>query len=576
MVSAKTPSSQSGKSPSIDLTSNSLDENTIHSTPSKTLDTYSTALDIPFTSSEPAISIPQFSKNTENFIFSDEIIDKTLTNDDASSSNIHNQVCENSDVAFLFPRPPTAENADESINPLKRKRIENPIPTLETRSIHTQTERIEMTSSSTSPLRLSNDSSAHPGEDINMSSDSIISLPNSPSMIIVTKSSEDQSLKMAREYFGGTPYAGQQKIVAEDYPSPEQMKLLVAQDPKKAANFIFNYNKKVKPQNFVRRIHSLRHDFPKDGIHLIPRNGGIGATDIEERVARGKYNSTTKMINDHSSKSFATVVAKSKVGKIRKDNAKYLAFGDDDTDLKEKHQEKLLARLSKSARVNTSAKPFFHNKRANRWISNNRIPNKMKNDFFKLRYNVMPTRSSTKFFNGGKTRCRGCGGPSETVKHLISKCPANHGLITLRHNEVVKQLIALGPRNPRARIYQEKVFKTIDGNIKPDIILVDGNIAKVFEVAVPFEENDSTLLSTYQVKLNKYKKHKEVIREKLQVDSVIFEPLILGAMGDILEKSANAIVQHFKVNKYAIADLSQAMLRKSRNMVYNITHRKNG
>ncbi|KAI3379629.1 hypothetical protein SNEBB_010516, partial [Seison nebaliae] len=585
--------------------------------------------------------------------------------------------------------PPTDENVNNlsKDNPLKRQRVDHPSPIKQYRSVYTQTTKTEMISSSTSPTRHNLQS----GEDIDMSSNSNDRTAASPDLIVIEHKSDDQSLKMARDYFGGKPYVGQQKVVSQPYPTDEEMKLLVAQDPKKAANFIFHQNKntetqyppkdqlikffseawnKAKPpngnsikpikvgndftikpgpensfkylgvrilqngliqevtvkdlktmiskvdktkldgrskfrlmeryglpqllfimensdqtraelrklngcyRNFVRKIHSLRHDFPNDGLHLKPHNGGLGATDIEERVARGKYNSATKMINDNSSKAFTNVVEKSKVKKIRADNAKYLSIGEDDTDLKDKHQDKLINHLSKSARVNSSAKVFFKNKRANKWINNSRIPNKMKTDFLKLRYNIMPTRSSTKFFNGGKTRCRGCGGPSESVKHLISKCSANQGLITLRHNAIIKELIRIGSRQEDTRIYQEKVFNTAEGRIKPDLILVNDNTAKVFEVAVTFEDNENTLNQMYDAKFKKYKKHQDIIAESLQVERVIFEPLILGAMGDLNDKSANAIIRSFKTNKYTIADILLIILRKSRNMVYNITQRR--
>ncbi|KAI3378532.1 hypothetical protein SNEBB_011279 [Seison nebaliae] len=588
----------------------------------------------------------------------------------------------------------------KNIHSRKRKRFTSPFPQIEVCSIGTQTNNVPyslmtdtLTTSATSPIKFIDhlESPTTPHEDVNMSSDSIIILPSSPCRIIINKSNDDQTLKMARDYFGGKPYAGQQKLLADKYPTASELKTLAAQDPKKAANFIFNYNKKENPKypeknklikffedawnkrdppnggakineihldnsttllpiseddkikylgvnilpggqieqvtlsefknmigkidgtkldgrtkfrimekyglpqllfkmehsdqrraelrkingcyrNFVRKVHSLRHDFTTSGLHLKPCNGGIGATDIEERVARGKYNATTKMINDNSSKSFAKVVVKSKIAKIRKDNAKYLAIGDDDSDLKSQHQEKLLNRLSKTARVNTSAKSFYQNKRANRWINNDRIPNKLKNDFFKLRYNIMPTRSSTRFFNGGKTKCRGCGGPSENVKHLISKCAANKGLITLRHNSLIENLIKIGPRNQEVRILKEKTFQTSEGVIKPDLITISNNIAKVFEVAVPFEEDEKTLEKMYANKLKKYKEHSDIIRESLQVDKVIFEPIIFGALGDVHEKSANTIVRNFKTTKFTISDLSTLMLRKSRNMVYNITH----
>ncbi|KAI3384328.1 hypothetical protein SNEBB_010903 [Seison nebaliae] len=689
--------SQQEKSPAIDFSS----QPSIPSNP-ETME-----LEVNDTITESIISIPKFTESTIQFTFPDH--STTPNKNEEPTNNIASQICSTPDVGILFSQSPTAVNVGSSLksnNPLKRQRVYTSSPRKEFRTCSTQTDTIETKSTATSPILIQEKSITDNQiiqDDINMSSESIVPLTNTQDLIVVSETPSDQSLRMAREYFGGKPYTGQQKLVTEKFPTPEEMKALVAQDCKKAANFIFNFEKnkshqspdreqlikffseawnKPKPpdgnkfkiennygasintikvddtmelttnknnpfrylgvtilpsgaiqqvtvkdlkdminkvdavkidgrakfrimeryglpqllftmehsdqtraelrklngcyRNFVRKIHSLRHDFPNDGIHLKPQNGGIGATDIEERIARGKYNSATKMINDNSSKSFVNIVNKSKIKKVRTDNAKYLRIGDDDTDLKGKHQEKLIDHLSKSARVNTSAQPFYKNKRANRWITNQRIPNKMKNDFFKLRYNIMPTRSSTRFFNGGKTRCRGCGGPTENVKHLISKCPANQGLITLRHNCIIKELTKIGSRNTEnTKIYQEKVFETADGRIKPDLILVTNRIAKVFEVAVPFEDNDSTLENNYQNKLKKYKKHNDIIAESLQVDRVIFEPIIFGALGDVHEKSANAIVRNFRTNKFTIADLSQLMLRKSRNMVYNVTHMRN-
>ncbi|KAI3387056.1 hypothetical protein SNEBB_001086 [Seison nebaliae] len=140
---------------------------------------------------------------------------------------------------------------------------------------------------------------------------------------------------------------------------------------------------------------------------------------------------------------------------------------------------------------------------------------------------------------------------------------------------MIKELVRIGPRQEDTRLYQEKVFNTVDGRIKPDLILVNGNTAKVFEVAVPFEDNEKTLEQMYDEKFKKYKQPQDIIAESLQVDHVIFEPLILGAMGDINDKSANAIRCSLKSNKYTIADLLFIVLRKARNMVYNITQRRN-
>ncbi|KAI3381935.1 hypothetical protein SNEBB_011144, partial [Seison nebaliae] len=590
----------------------------VHSTPSKTLDTFVTA--------PVNIKIPQFADNIDEFKFSNSPIldDNTLVNSTVPIYDITSQTCGNTDVTLSSSQPPTDEvivTVPNSTNPRKRQRIHSESnPVIEAISTGTQTDPLPecFTSTSTSPIRFPIDNSSSPPIDIDMATDSVTLLPPSPSQIIITKPNDDQTLKMARDYFGGKPYAGQQKLVADKYPKPSELRKLAAEDPKKAANFIFNYKKeerieypekpklikffedawnkpdppnggqKIKEikvdehtvlrpgqndkfkylgvnilangqveqvslhqfkemlakidgtkldgrtkfklmekyglpkllfimensdqtraelrkingcyRNFVRKVHSLRHDFTVSGLHLKPHNGGIGATDIEERVARGKYNATTKMINDQSSKSFRKVVEKSKIVKVRRDNAKYLAIGEDDTDLRSQHQHRLLSRLTKSARVNTTAKSFFENKRANRWINNDRIPSKLRNDFFKLRYNIMPTRSST----------------SETVKHLISKCTANKGLITLRHNEVINHLLRIGPRNKDARVYKEKTFMTGDGYIKPDLIMITNNMAKVFEIAVPYEEDEKALETLYNTKLKKYKKHEAILKENLQ------------------------------------------------------------
>ncbi|KAI3378729.1 hypothetical protein SNEBB_007785 [Seison nebaliae] len=671
----------------------------------------------------PNLSIPKFACINGKFTFSPSTDGNS---NETTSTSIPQPICDKTMAITQESESPTHDSVvDIAIyeNPLKRPRsslyppaqrtsietqmndqstqtnfshinLDGQQPTTQQISIGTQTGKISQAISNATIEEIII-------SDTEMEDESIKIIQPTPDRIIITKQDDDNTMRMARDYFGGKPFKGQQRITAEKFPSKDQLRKLATEDMKKAAYFIFDHKKNeeekycsddqirqffkeawnkssprqpstfnikhnygssskamkidehftIKPtssekfkylgvdilpnghiqqitstdlkeminkveksglsgrikfklmekyglpklifkmensdqtraelrrlngqyRKFVRKIHGLRHDFPNDGLHLLPINGGYGATDIEERIARGKYNSSCKMIGDDTSKSFKTVVQKSKVPKIRADNAKYLKINkpEDEIDLRNFHQTKLLNRLTKSQRVNQSAKPFFKNKRANKWITNDRIPQKFKTDFMKIRYNIMPTRSSTHFFNGGKTKCRGCGAPSENVKHIISKCPANKGLITLRHNAVIQFLLNLGTRDRAAKTLQEKTFKTMDGLIKPDLIIISNNIARVFEVAVPYEADENTLETNFKEKLKKYEKHKAIIGNELQVHTVLFEPLILGAMGDVHDKSANSIVRYFKTTRFSIPDLSQLMLKKSRNMVYNITH----
>ncbi|KAI3384843.1 hypothetical protein SNEBB_007024 [Seison nebaliae] len=597
----------------------------------------------PASSSSPSQhtpQIPKFASNISNYKFAERSIepnDQSDTHDPINNVNetttvsIIQQICESSITVLNDSGPPTQESValiQRKENPNKRPRtaLYAPFPPL---SIETQTPPpctnrstqtddnnlitpsnltevqppksyvSSATQTDTSPHRITEATVLLDTEMQDVTADIIDITPNlvnnAPDHINITQVNEECTMKMARDYFGGKPFVGQQKIAAEKFPPPKELKKLAAEDMRKAAYFIFEHKKNEETKycteeslkkhglpklifvmenadqtraelrrlngqyrKFVRKIHGLRHDFKIEGLHLKPINGGYGATDIEERIARGKYHSTSKMIDDQSSKSFSKIVAKSKIPKIRRENAKYLKITspEDEEDLRSFHQNKLLKKLSQSKRVMDSAKPFFNNKRANKWITNDRIPHKFKTDFMKMRYNIMPTRSSTRFFNGGKTRCRGCGGQSESVKHLISKCAANKGLITARHNAVIDHLLKIGPRHA-TKIFKEKTFLTQDGMIKPDLILVSNNIARVFEVAVPFEDNESTLEKMYTEKLKKYSKHKSIIAESLQVGNVLFEPIILGAMGDVLDKSANSIVRNFKTSKFSISDLSQ-------------------
>ncbi|KAI3381717.1 hypothetical protein SNEBB_002094 [Seison nebaliae] len=629
-----------------------------------------------------SIEIPSFTETIADEVYqfkNDTILPtedniKTITVTKKTNDGSPNQPCKFNSIKFLSSLRPTANDVILGVrNNSKRRRTNS------TNDYITNCKKCNIVKISTA-TQTDNSPATTPGIIFTQPQNPLSQNNNDDLMIIdppeeyitVEMDTNDQTMRMAREYFGGKPFDGQQKLMAEPYPSDKEMVKLAREDTKKAANFIFNYDKKNKTKGaqpksittksgntinhleehqfkylgvdidqfgnikqttiaefkelinkvdqtpldgrtkfkivekyglpkvlfrmansdqtraelrkingayrkFVRSTHRFRNDFPITGMHLAPNNGGVGATDIEESVARSIYKSSSKMLEDNSSKYFQKVVKAANINKRRDDNGKYLKVQDmaDNMDLKTYHQEKLLNRLMKSQRVAESAKPFFQNKRANKWIKNDRLPTKVRNDFFKLRYNIMPTNSTTHFFNGGKKKCRGCGGPSENVKHLITKCPATKGLVMDRHNEIIRKLVALGQRQNGARIYQEKCFQTEDGIIKPDLIIVNGNTAKIMEIAVTMEDNEHSLEKRYQEKLNKYKKYNHIFQEQLRASNIIHEPIVVGALGDIHDKSAATMVRNFKTSRFTIQDISTMLLKKARNMVYLITHLRN-
>ncbi|KAI3389125.1 hypothetical protein SNEBB_011305 [Seison nebaliae] len=75
-----------------------------------------------------------------------------------------------------------------------------------------------------------------------MADDDIIPIAReSPDRIVITKIDEDNTKKMTRDYFGGKPFTGQQKIINEKMPTAEALKKLPAEDMRKAAFFIFDF-----------------------------------------------------------------------------------------------------------------------------------------------------------------------------------------------------------------------------------------------------------------------------------------------------------------------------------------------
>ncbi|KAI3383440.1 hypothetical protein SNEBB_007068, partial [Seison nebaliae] len=646
---------------------------------------------------DKAMKLQSFSElcSQEKFHFTNgtdtPITDSTITIlDNKNANDGNNQLCDISPIKFLSSLIPTTNDVILGNRNNEKRRRCNSTNIFNSNCPKCDTIKVHMATQTDDPSIKDNDIIL-----INESSNNnelMIIDPPANDHIIIELDSPDQTLKMARDYFGGKPFEGQQKLKAENYPTDNELVKLAREDMKKAANFIFTYDKSNKTKfpeqkvlseyfmnawnkdppstkfdkfdyesgnsidhlqekqfrylgveidqfgnvkqttiqdfkeliekvnktpldgrtkfkivekfglpkvlfqmsnsdqtraelrkingayrRFVRNTHRFRHDFPSDAIHLKPNNGGIGATDIEESVARSIYNSSSKMLEDTTSKYFQKVVKEANVAKTRNDNAKYLKIDKmkQPMELNEYHQEKLLNNISKSQRVAETAKSFFKNKRANKWIKNERLPAKIRNDFFKLRFNIMPTNSTTHFFNGGKKKCRGCGGPSENVKHIITKCPATKGLVMDRHNEIMRMLIGIGQRQRGAKIYQEKCFRTEDGIIKPDLIVVNGNTAKVMEIAVTMEENENSLGKIFKEKLAKYNKYSHIFQEELGVQNVIYEPIVMGALGDVHNQSAASIVRNFKTTKFSIQDISTMLLRRARNMVYLITHLHN-
>lgn len=178
-------------------------------------------------------------------------------------------------------------------------------------------------------------------------------------------------------------------------------------------------------------------------------------------------------------------------------------------------------------------------------------PHWTKSDYIRailLRCGLLPTMSTP--WNQRECRNPSCA-TSESLYHILQRCPITHYARINRHDHVVKQISTYargGPPSELTRASPSTVLnptiKTSHTTYKPDIICKKNDKSYVIEVSVAYESDTNSLLKSYAYKYDKYNQPdlKDKVNKMYGTNETVILPFIVGARGSWLP--SNDAVTH--------------------------------
>lgn len=128
-------------------------------------------------------------------------------------------------------------------------------------------------------------------------------------------------------------------------------------------------------------------------------------------------------------------------------------------------------------------------------------------DAVKVRYNAMPNLTHKKRGQGVPKECRAGCKTSETLTHILQKCPRTYGARIHRHNALATYL-AGGLRKRGYQVLEEPIYATSLGDRKPDLVIIRDEQVMVLDVQVV--GGGISLSQAHQSKVAKYMMHEIV------------------------------------------------------------------
>ncbi|KAG8223247.1 hypothetical protein J437_LFUL001523 [Ladona fulva] len=151
----------------------------------------------------------------------------------------------------------------------------------------------------------------------------------------------------------------------------------------------------------------------------------------------------------------------------------------------------------------------------------------------RARLNVLPLLSSMHSRAWREDiSCRKCGGPVETLVHVLNQCPAHMQGRIRRHNAVQSILLEALPR--RLEVTVDRKVADDETQLRPDIVVRDKEkgTVHIIDVTVPFENRLIALRASRLTKMEKYAELAERTRErKGQNAEVRLGAIIVGSPG---------------------------------------------
>jgi hypothetical protein len=127
--------------------------------------------------------------------------------------------------------------------------------------------------------------------------------------------------------------------------------------------------------------------------------------------------------------------------------------------------------------------------------------------------------------NNVNKSCRRCGYENETLPHVINHCMRYAELITRRHHAVFNR-VKKAAEGKHTILAENEV---IEGNLRPDLVIVKNNKATIIDITIPFENRLEALTAARPEKINKYAALARTLHARYH--EVKFDAIVHGSLG---------------------------------------------
>ena len=143
----------------------------------------------------------------------------------------------------------------------------------------------------------------------------------------------------------------------------------------------------------------------------------------------------------------------------------------------------------------------------------------------RARLNLLPLNGNRHAEDNSNRSCRRCGYEMETLPHVINHCMTYAAVMTRRHNAIVSRVRKAASK--RYTVLSEN--EAVNGNLRPDLVLVKNNNAIIIDVTVPFENRMDAFCEAREGKKQKYENLAQALRTKYA--EVKVDAIVVGSLG---------------------------------------------
>lgn len=306
---------------------------------------------------------------------------------------------------------------------------------------------------------------------------------------------------------------------------------------------------------YVRRWLALPHDTPNAYFHADAKDGGLSLPTMRWCIPLQRLNRLKRLQVVEMAEIPATIKAFLDLEIKRAENR--LQDQGQIINTKSEYRKRLAQLLYKS----NDGRPLLRSGEVtnqHRWVTDGTafVSGKDFLRMLKLRINAVPLRARTARGRLRDRHCRAGCLEAETLHHVLQICHRTHEPRIKRHDACIHYVCKhLGQD---FAVHKEPEFRTPNGILKPDVVLVKDNTAIVLDAQVVGDYANIDL--AHQAKISKYKVLKDQVKNRYSSDRVIFTSLTLTARGIWCRKSFEHLVELNLIKREAAKILSTRVL----------------